>query len=43
MQTIYMDIEEIKKGTEDFYDIEKIKKENNRKYSIDEARVKLGL
>ena len=43
MQTIHLDIQEIKKDTEDFYDIEKIKKENNRKYSIDEARAKLGL
>jgi len=43
VQTIHLDIQEIKKDTEDFYDIEKIKKKNNRKYSIDEARVKLGL
>ena len=38
-----LDIEEIKKDTEDFYDIEVTKKENNKQYSIDEARAKLGL
>ena len=43
MQTIHLDIEEIKRDTEDFYDIKETKKENNRQYSIDEARAKLGL
>jgi hypothetical protein len=38
-----LNVEEVKKDTEDFYDIETTKKENNRQYSIDEARAKLGL
>jgi len=38
-----LDVEEVKKDTEDFYTIEATKKENNRQYSIDEARAKLGL
>jgi len=36
-------IEEIEKDTEDFNDIIATKKENNTKYSMDEARAKLGL
>jgi len=50
VQTIHLDIqddklniEEIKKDTEDFYDVEAIKKEDNKEYTIDEARAKLGL
>jgi len=37
-----LDIEKVEKNTEDFYDIEATKKEDNIKYSIDEARAKLG-
>jgi len=38
-----MVFEEIEKDTEDFNDITATKNENNTKYSMDEARAKLGL
>ena len=38
-----LDIEAIKTDSLDFIDIQNLKKENNKKYSIDEAKEKLGL
>ena len=38
-----LDIEPIEKDSQDFIDIQRIKKENNPKYSIEEAKAKLGL
>ncbi|WP_294954108.1 hypothetical protein [Sulfurovum sp.] len=38
-----LDIEPILTESQDFIDIQLAKKENNPKYSIDEAKAKLGL
>jgi len=38
-----LDIEPIEKDSQDFVDIQLAKDENNLKYSIDEAKDKLGL
>ena len=38
-----LDIESVEKDSQDFMDIQLIKSENNPKYSIDEAKAKLGL
>jgi hypothetical protein len=38
-----LDIESILETSEDFADIQDAKRENNQKFTIDEARVKLGL
>ena len=38
-----LDIEEIERNSDDYLDLEKVKSENNKKYSIDEAKTKLGL
>lgn len=38
-----LDIEPIKTDSQDFIDIQLTKKENNTKYSINEAKAKLGL
>jgi len=38
-----LDIESIEKDSQDFIDIQLTKDENNLKYSIDEAKAKLGL
>jgi len=38
-----LDIEPIEKDSQDFIDIQLTKKENNPKYSIEEAKDKLGL
>ena len=38
-----LDIEPIEKDSQDFIDIQLVKEENNLKYSIDEAKAKLGL
>jgi uncharacterized UPF0160 family protein len=38
-----LDIEPIEKEGQDFIDIQLIKQENNPKYSIEEAKAKLGL
>jgi hypothetical protein len=38
-----LDIESIEKDSQDFIDIQLVKDENNLKYSIDEAKAKLGL
>lgn len=38
-----LDIESIEKESQDFIDIQMIKSENNQKYSLDEAKAKLGL
>lgn len=38
-----LDIEPILTESQDFIDIQLAKKENNTKYSIDEAKAKLGL
>jgi hypothetical protein len=38
-----LDIEPIEKDSQDFIDIQLVKDENNLKYSIDEAKAKLGL
>ena len=38
-----LDIESIEKDSQDFIDIQLAKDENNLKYSIDEAKAKLGL
>ena len=38
-----LDIEPIEKDSRDFIDIQLTKDENNLKYSIDEAKAKLGL
>ena len=37
-----LDIESIQTDSSDYIDIQKIKKENNKKYSINEAKEKLG-
>ena len=37
-----LDIESIQIDSSDYIDIENIKKEKNRKYSLDEAKEKLG-
>jgi len=38
-----LDIEPIEKESQDFIDMQLIKQENNPKYSIEEAKAKLGL
>lgn len=38
-----LDIEPIEKESQDFIDIQLTKSENNPKYSIEEAKAKLGL
>jgi hypothetical protein len=38
-----LDIEPIEKDSQDYKDIEAIKAENNIKYSLDEAKDKLGI
>lgn len=38
-----LDIEKIEKNSEDYLEIEQTKKENNPKYSLEEAKAKLGL
>ena len=38
-----LDIEPIETDSQDFIDIQLTKKENNTKYSINEAKAKLGL
>ena len=38
-----LDIEPIEKDSQDFIDIQLTKRENNTKYSINEAKAKLGL
>ena len=38
-----LDIESIEKESQDFIDIQLTKSENNPKYSIEEAKAKLGL
>ena len=38
-----LDIEPIEKESQDFIDIQLTKKENNSKYSIEDAKAKLGL
>jgi len=37
-----LDIESIQTDSLDYVDIQNIKRENNRKYSLDEAKEKLG-
>ncbi len=43
LQNNSLDIEPIEKDSQDFIDIQLIKNENNPKYSINEAKSKLGL
>jgi len=43
LQNDSLDIEPIEKESADYTDIQKTKSENNPKYSIEEAKVKLGL
>jgi len=38
-----LDIEAIKKGSEDYKEIESIKAENNPKYSLSDVKAQLGL